>query len=238
LLKSSIQTKDIQIYLTEPGAEALLRHHDLASTLNAPTSGDSLTVVDANVGGVKANNQIAYTWNDQVSLDSLGNATHDLVLTYDWPSTGYNYQNAYPCDGCTYLYQDYLRIYIPDGSIHISLPDTFARWHSPLLSHGFGMTVIQGLIYFSIGDPTFTVSLTWTVPHAAVPTAGGWLYQYAVEKQAGINTRPLDVALTLPSCAHVYGTLQGFTRTSTAHRAVYHRPSLTSDVTLGLSYTC
>jgi hypothetical protein len=100
------------------------------------------------------------------------------------------------------------------------------------------MTVIQGLIYFSIGDPTFTVSLSWTVPHAAIPTAGGWLYQYAVEKQAGINTRPLDVALTLPSCAHVYGTLQGFTRTSTAHRAVYHRPSLTSDVTLGLSYTC
>jgi hypothetical protein len=97
------------------------------------------------------------------------------------------------------------------------------------------MTVLQGLIYLPMGDPTFTVSFSWTVPNAAVQTAGGWLYQYAVQKQSGIIW-PMDVALALPSCAQVFGSLQGFT-TPTAHSAVVKEP-LTSDTTLGLQYTC
>jgi hypothetical protein len=91
-----------------------------------------------------------------------------------------------------------------------------------------------------MGDPPFSVSLSWTVPNAAVQTAGGgWVYQYAVEKQAGMTagmTWPMNVSLTLPSCAQLYGSLQGFT-TPTAHSAVVQEP-LTTDVTLGLQYTC
>jgi hypothetical protein len=98
------------------------------------------------------------------------------------------------------------------------------------------MKVVEGLIFEPIGT-TFFLSMSWTVPHAAVHTASGWLYQYAVEKQAGINTRPLEVALTLPSCAHVSGATQGFTTTG-AHAAVYKQAALQSDVTLSLQYTC
>jgi hypothetical protein len=75
------------------------------------------------------------------------------------------------------------------------------------------------------------------VPNAAVQTAGGgWVYQYAVEKQAGM-TWPMNVSLTLPTCAQLYGSLQGFT-TPTAHSAVVKNQDLTTDVTLGLQYTC
>jgi hypothetical protein len=245
LLISSIHTKDIQIYLTNSGVEALLLHNNLASALNAPKSGDGLMVVDANIDGIKANNYMNYTWNDRISLDSSGNATHRLVLTYQYPYSKDALNNSFPSasanKGCPAVvcYQDFLRIYIPASSTHISVPtDTpLTQWPSgsPYQSSGFGMTVIQGLIYLPMGAPLFTVSLSWTVPHAAVQTSGGWLYQYAVEKQAGI-TWPMDVALTLPSCAQVFGTLQGFT-TPTAHSAVVKEP-LTTDTTLSLQYTC
>ncbi|MGO8948851.1 MAG: DUF4012 domain-containing protein [Ktedonobacterales bacterium] len=251
LLISSIHTKDLQIYLTEPGAEALLLHHDLASALNAPKSGDGLMVVDANVDGIKANNFINYTWVDQVSLDSSGNATHHLTLTYDYPDTegaDGSLANSYPSAaanrGCPAIvcYQDWLRIYIPSNSTSINAPSSSELYYglggAPKQTTAFNMTVIQGLLYLPIGFATSTVSTSWTVPHAAVQTAGGgWLYQYAIEKQAGINTRPLDVTLTLPSCAHVYGTPQGFT-TPTADTAVYKQPALLSDTNLSLQYTC
>jgi hypothetical protein len=244
LLISSIHTKDIQIYLTAPGAEAMLLHNDLASALNAPKSGDGLMVVDANIDGIKANNYMNYTWNDQTSLDSSGNATHHLVLTYQYPFSKDAVADAHAsssavCSASAYgfCYQDYLRIYIPASSKIISRLDSLSltQWQQPLQSSEFGMTVIQGLIYLPMRQTPFTVSLSWTVPHAAVQTSGGWLYQYAVEKQSGI-TWPMDVSLTLPSCAQVYGSLQGFT-TPTAHSAVVKEP-LATDVTLSLQYTC
>jgi Protein of unknown function (DUF4012) len=242
LLINSIHTKDIQIYLTNSGAEALLLHNDLASALNAPKSGDGLMVVDANVDGIKANNYMNYTWNDQISLDSSGNATHHLVLTYQYPFSRDALNNSFPSasanQGCpaTVCYQDWVRIYIPASSTHISPPNNLGNLgNSPTQTSGFGMTVIQGLVFLPMGAPPFTVSLSWTVPHAAVQTSGGWLYQYAVEKQAGI-TWPMDVALTLPSCAQVFGSLHGFT-TPTAHSAGVKEP-LATDTTLSLEYTC
>jgi hypothetical protein len=242
LLIDSIHTKDIQIYLSSPGAEAALVHRDLASTINSPKSGDGLMVVDANVDGLKANNYINYTWHDQISLDSSGNATHHLALTYDYPATSDAINNSYPSQsankGCPTIicYQDYLRIYIPASSTHILKPGNLGTLGSaPLQTSGFGMTVIEGEVYLPIGSGTFTLSLSWTVPHAAVSTAGGWSYQYVVEKQAGI-TWPMNVALTLPSCARVLGSLQGFT-TPTAQSAVVKEP-LAEDVNLSLQYTC
>ena len=238
LVENAIHGKDIQIYLANPGAEALLQHHDLASAITAPTSGDGLMVVDANVGGIKANNQIQYTWNDRISLDASGDATHHLMLTYDWPNTPYNSYYSFPCMTCSLAYQDFLRIYIPKDATHILPPDTseLDPFHAPTVTTGFNMTVVEGLLYQPIGTKS-TVSLSWTVPHAALRTGGSWLYQYAVEKQAGINTRPVDVSLTLPACARIAGPLQGFT-TPTAQSAIYNQSALTSDVTLSLGYTC
>ena len=247
LVVDSLSSKDIQIYLSEPGAEALLQHHDLASALNARKSGDGLMVVDANIDGIKANNYIDYTWNDHISLDASGDATHHLILTYDYPATSGMYgsvDNAYPSPaarlGCpTYAcYQDYLRIYVPAGSTRIELPSPspLAPWQVPVQSSAFNLRVVGGLLYLPIGYPALVVSVSWTVPHAAVPTSGGWFYQYIIQKQAGIS-RPVDVELTLPSCARIHGTPQGFT-TPTAESAIYTQPALPGDVTLSLRYAC
>ncbi|MGO8951287.1 MAG: DUF4012 domain-containing protein [Ktedonobacterales bacterium] len=247
LVVGSLRSKDIQIYLSGPGAEALLQHHDLASALNAPKSGDGLMVVDANIDGIKANNYLDYTWNDHITLDASGDATHHLILTYDYPATSGMYgsvDNAYPSPaaqlGCTTYacYQDYLRIYVPAGSTRIVLPSPspLVPWQVPVQTSAFNMIAIGGLLYLPIGYPALVVSVSWTVPHAAVPTSGGWFYQYTIQKQAGIS-RPVDVELTLPSCARVHGTPQGFT-TPAAQSAIYTQPALPGDVTLSLTYAC
>jgi hypothetical protein len=236
MLEEAVRAKDIQIYFTDADAEAVLTHQDLASALYAPKSGDSLMVVDANEGLVTANNYITYTWNDQVSIDVSGNATHHLTLTYDWPRTQDSYNNAYPAEPNQYIYQDYLRIYVPESATNIS-PPTGLRLSgtAPPVTTGFGLKVIEGLIYLPIGEK-LTIDLSWTVPHAAIEISGSWLYQYTIEKQAGIDDRPMHIALSLPSCGNITGTPQGFT-TPTSDSAGYNRP-LNSDLTLSLQYTC
>ena len=247
LIINSLHTKDIQIFLTQPGAEALLLHHDLASAVNAPKSGDGMMVVDANVDGIKANNYLDYTWTDKISLDSSGNATHHLVLTYKFPNNFPTFTDAvnatFPSKaaycGSQICYQDWLRVYIPSDSNpkDIVAPgnlDTLGS-STPTVTSSFGMTVIQGEVLLYLGT-RMSFSYTWTVPHAAIQTGGGgWLYQYTIEKQAGI-TWPVNVELTLPSCAHIHGTLQGFT-SPTAQTAVY-KEQLATDTNLSLQYSC
>ena len=238
ILENAMVSKDIQIYFTNPQAEAALAHRDLASAINAPKSGDSLMVVDANEGNVTANNYLTYTWSDRISIDTSGNATHHLTLTYNYPDTPETRANAYPTDPNLsdpnlFVYQDYLHIYVPSSSTSIS-PPTGLRpvGAAPPTTTGDGLRIIEGLIYEPIGAK-FTVDLTWTVPQAAIRTSNGWLYQYALEKQAGIDNRPLDIAVSLPSCAKIFGAPQGFT-TPTPGSAVYNRP-LDQDVTLELA---
>jgi hypothetical protein len=236
MLDEAVQAKDIQVYFTNPSAEGVLAHHDVASALGAPQSGDSLMVVDANEGFVTANNYITYTWNDRVSVDVSGNAAHHLTLTYDWPRTQDSYNNAYPAQANQYVYQDYLRIYVPQSATDIVPPTNLhPSGTASSVTTGFGLKVIGGLISLPIGDKT-TVDISWTVPHAAVEISGSWLYQYAVEKQAGIDNRPMDIAVSLPSCGNITGTSPGFTA-PTAASAVYSRP-LNSDLALHLQYTC
>jgi len=236
ILENAIVSKDIQIYFTDPKAEAALAHRDLASTINPPNSGDSLMVVDANEGNVKANNYLTYTWNEQVTIDTSGNATHHLTLTYLWPDTPETRANAYPASPNQYIYEDYLHIYVPSSSTTISPPANLRSVGTvPAITTGDGLKIIEGLIYEPIGA-TFTVDLTWTVPQAAIRTANGWLYQDNIDKQAGFDNRPLNIAVTLPSCANIFSASPGFTM-PTAATANYKQP-LSQDVSLSLQYTC
>lgn len=230
LLVNAFRSKDIQVYFNQPAVEAALIHNHLASTIEAPTQGDSQFIVDANIGANKANNQIKYSVQDQVTLDSSGTATHHLVMTYVWPDTQYNRDNLFPNPADTYFYQDYLRVYVPPSA---SLTAQ-SGWYAQPTTTAFGRKVFIGYLDFNIGE-TGTVSLTWTVPHAATHDASGWHYTDLVQKQSGV-TKSYDVEVTLPACAHVFGALQGFI-TPTAHLASY-KANLPSDESLAVNYTC
>ncbi len=226
LLRDSLHTKDIQIYLNSGTAEDLLQSSQLASTIQAPV-GDSVFIVDANVSSNKANNFITYTLHDQVAIDSSGNAIHDTALTYNWPFSQGSLQNAY---SDTNLYRDYVRIYIPPGSAL----QTQDGWMPQGMSETFGHKVWAGVFTLPYGQ-TGTIHLIWTVPGAVVHDANGWHYHYLIQRQAGI-TWQLNLQVILPSCAHVIGNLSNLALNS-SHGGVLKRDLMT-DSDVGVDYIC
>lgn len=190
LFTSAVQTKDIQIYVDAAAAENILRQYNIASAIEAP-SGDSVFIVDANVIGNKANDFMTYSLNDRISVDGLGVATHRATLTYNWPITAESSRNDY---GTTSFYRDYLRIYVPPGSVL----EGQSGWDTQGVSQAFGRTVFSGFFTMVYGSSR-TITLTWTTPKAATYSAGGWHYSYLMQRQAGV-TWSYHVTVTLPAC--------------------------------------
>ncbi len=228
LFLDALHTKDIQVYFNNDTAESLLSQYHLANTIAAPPTGDSLMPVDANIIANKANYFIATSIQDQVTLDESGNATHHTVLTYTWPikpggDVAYGHERK---DS----YLDYVRLYVPPGSKLGSLQGL----QQQSTSTTFGREVWSGFLQFQYGD-TISVTVDWTLPNAATKDATGWHYQDVIERPAGI-TWQLNFQLTLPSCAKDVGQVSGFTSQNQQHASV--KQPLTTDLTLGINYTC
>ncbi len=130
LMISSLHSKDLQIYLNSNTAEHLLQTYHLDASIQSPI-GDSLFVVDANIGGDKANSLISNTLDDQVTIDTQGNAIHHTTISYAWKTHGPVYGSP--------LYKDYVRVYIPPHSILQKQDGWQPTWHKPgLWSRGMG----------------------------------------------------------------------------------------------------
>lgn len=221
LFMTALHTKDLQLYLNPSVAEELLQTYHLDSAIEAPSS-DSLFVVDANISPNKANNLITNTLNDQVVIDPNGNAIHHTTLSYAWLIKG----QGYGVD----VYRDYLRVYVPPGSILQSQNGWAPR--SP--GQAFGRQVWAGLFTLSYGQ-TQTLTFVWTVPGAARKVAKGWFYQYLIQRQAGAQWT-LHLQVTLPSCAEIT-TTQGGLGSGNKKAAMLTQP-LTEDLNVGINYTC
>lgn len=222
LFMAALHTKALQIYLNPSVAEDLLRAYHLNSSIESPSS-DSLFVVDANISPNKANNLIADTLNDQVSIDVKGNALHHTTLSYAWLMKG----QGYGVD----VYRDYLRVYVPPGSILLNQSGLDA--HS--MGNAFGRQVWAGFFTLSYGQ-TRTITFVWTVPGAAKKDARGWHYQYVIQRQAGAQWMlHLQVALP-PACAEQTNTQAG--QVSSNKRATTLTQSLTEDLNMGINYAC
>jgi serine/threonine protein kinase len=221
LMISSLPSKDIQIYLNSSVAEHLLQSYHLDTTIQSP-SGDSLFVVDANIAANKANNFITNTLDDQVTVDGEGTAVHHTTLSYAWVLKGQYYGPP--------LYRDYLRVYVPPGSIL----QTQDGWEPRGTSQAFGREVWAGFFTLPFGQ-TQTITLVWTVHGAAKKGTGGWHYQYTIQRQAGIQ-RMLHLQVKLPSCAVKITKLGGLVPSSP--QVMMLAQPLNGDMNVGANYTC
>jgi serine/threonine protein kinase len=221
MLVSSLHTKDLQIYFNATPAEGLLKLSNINATIQAPAS-DSLFVVDANIAGDTANQFIANTLHDQVTIDGNGNATHHTVLQYAWVKSGRVFGSP--------LYSDYVRIYVPPGS---SLQKQ-QGWQPGGTSEAFGREVWAGSFTLSQGQ-TNMITLTWTEKGVAKENAAGWHYQYLVQRQAGV-TWMMNVQVKLPACV-VKTRASGGLLTRNTSAATLKR-SLTEDTHLSIDYSC
>ena len=219
LMVNAVRSKDLQIYFNQPQAEMLLSKAHLDAAIQAP-SGDDLFVVDANVAVNKANSCIKSTLNDQVTVDAEGNAVHHATLHYAWITQG---------EGCG-LYRDYVRVYVPEGSI-LQAQD---GWQQRGIEKSFGHEVWAGFFTLPEGQ-TNTVTLTWYVPHAATYAAHGWHYQEMIQKQSGTNWT-LNVQVVLPSCATQVQTTNGMV--SMGKNTVVLNQTLTENTHIATDYVC
>ncbi len=219
LLIGSLHTKDLQIYFNAPAAESILQFSHVDATI-PPSTDDNFFIVDTNLAADTANQFITSTLNDQVSLDSSGNATHHTSISYVWLKNGDVYG--------TPLYRDYARIYVPIGS---SLQGQ-QGWLSGTPSQAFNREVWAGSFTLSYGQ-TRTITLTWIEKGIAKNDAAGWHYQYLIQRQAG-SSWTLNVEVTLPACvvSHTSGGI-----TSLGQTAVFSH-SLAEDTKLGIDYIC
>jgi hypothetical protein len=106
VLLTDLKSRDLQIYFTNPVAEQWLTQNGDSGAMPQFTNGtDGFMVVQSNISISKAAQYVKSTFNDQVTLQSNGDAVHNLTITL-------NYQQTGPVYGFN-SYADYLRLYVP-----------------------------------------------------------------------------------------------------------------------------
>jgi hypothetical protein len=116
-MKTALQEHDIQIYLTNPSAQAAIADVGWSGQI-AKTSGDYLMVVDTNLGGGKTDTVIDEDLSVEVQLEPDGSSLHTLSITRSHRGI----QHAI-FSGVNNV--DYVRVYVPEGSELISATGDF-----------------------------------------------------------------------------------------------------------------
>jgi hypothetical protein len=221
LMVNAVRSKDLQVYFNSSVAENLLQRFRLDAAIQAPVS-DSLFVVDANISGNKASSFIVNTLDDQVTIDSRGDALHHTTLTYAWTIAGQYYGNS--------LYRDYVHVYVPPASVLL----TQDGWQPGGTSNAFKREVWTGFFTLTYSQ-THTITLVWKVPSAASKDQSGWHYQYLIQRQAGAVWK-LNLQIALPACAAVTNKRGGLR--SLNGRDERLTQNLYGDLTTGIDYAC
>jgi hypothetical protein len=104
----AMQTKDVQIYVTNNEVEQLLAKYGSTSQMDIAPDHDGLFIVQTNVSVSKASQYVRTYIQDTVTLDADGGATHvmNMRLAYTMQGTVYGWD----------YYRDYVRIYVPLNS--------------------------------------------------------------------------------------------------------------------------
>jgi len=193
IVVAALQDKDLQMYFNDPQAEQLLTQFGFSDRLLSP-SGDSLMVVDTNIGAAKANPYIDEQYHDTVVLDAYGGATHTLTIQYHYARTG----NLY---GLGTGYLDHVRVYIPHTAQFRSVSGCPTSYPP---DQEVGHTVLACQFFIAYRDYQ-TITFRWYVPNAAVQQADQWRYNFLVQKQAG-NAPLVIITISPPPGAKVTAT--------------------------------
>ncbi len=105
---SSMKSKDLQIYVTNPQLESLIGKYGSTAAMDRSTTHDGLFIVQANLSASKASQYVTTSIQDSITLNTQGGATHHLQITLNYQQKG----DVYGFD----TYRDYMRIYVPVNS--------------------------------------------------------------------------------------------------------------------------
>ncbi|HKV57765.1 MAG TPA: DUF4012 domain-containing protein, partial [Ktedonobacteraceae bacterium] len=108
--EKDIASRDLEIYFSNPQAEAWLVAHNYSGAMSTFSNGDGFMVVQSNISISKASSDVQTTEQDNIVLDPQGGATHNLTITLD-------YQGTKPIYSTYTTYADYIRVYAPANAV-------------------------------------------------------------------------------------------------------------------------
>lgn len=189
-LLTSLQTKDLEVYLNNKTAQALLAKHNADGSITQGP-GDGVTIIDSNVSVNKGSQFNVDSYTDHITLDAQGTATHDLTITY-----GFKVTDPSILFGPDH-YKVYLRVYVPTNAKLVSLSGLDFGHNELNASDEPGRQMWGGFVIVQDGQP-YSLHIVWSVPNAAtVDNSGHWHYQLVFQHQAGSNQR-LALTITEP----------------------------------------
>jgi len=211
----SLRQKHLLIYLEDEEAATVLSQAGWDGALRA-TSGDSLLVVDSNVGFNKVNAVVEESLEYVVDLRDVAHPRAVLTLRHTHPVL----EGEAPCRqepryGPTYeemtrrCYWDYLRVYVPLGS-RLTAATPHAIPGEALLSGRDspaqvmsgpveGGREVFGTFFLLPPGGTLETRLAYDLPRTVLEAgAEGMRYSLWVQKQPGTMALPLTVRILLP----------------------------------------
>ena len=197
---ASLRVKDLQIYLSDPQAEALLSKLGFDGTL-AHGAGDALSIVDDDLSGNKSNLFTALAYKDVVTLDTQGAATHNLTITYKFDSSTHPELRRYLYG--RRVYRTYLRIYTsPDAKLSAldGFSERLQQFQQINKSDEPGRQMWGGYVYVRDGV-FYTLHFTWSAPPRwprGTPLANGIMRCRSSGSQASMNTSICRLLLRTP----------------------------------------
>jgi hypothetical protein len=255
-LNQALAQKDLQIYVREPGAAALLAANNWDGRLIGPESNDALMIVDTNMGYNKANFFIDRAATYDVQLAEEGESEAVLEVTHKhlgqksdevcWQGSldVYIEGASYPdlTDKC---YWNFLRIYVPEGSQLASGPQhqiPGQTWFggydwqpaTETVSELPGYSTFASWMLLPRGEE-ITSEYRYSLPQSVIQTEDGVsTYNLQLLKQAGTHPHLVQVSLTPPPGKTVVGASPE--PTALENGTYNFEIELDSDQTVSLSY--
>ncbi len=163
----ALQTRDLQVYVTNAQIENLLVKYNAAAVLDRSTTHDGLFVVQANVNANKGSQYVRTVMHDMVTLDANGGATHQFQM-----SLVYHMQDqVYGLD----TYHDYVRVYVPPNAQFLN-GNGFEQLGSPLCSEPAGLKACSR--YDAYGDGNLLCPIDHSDPMAETNQQNNINHQY------------------------------------------------------------
>ncbi len=208
-----IKGKDIQVYSEDEDIEALATRLGLDGKMVEPDpKTDFVALVTTAIGGNKSDAfiQTQVDHHTKVGLDGKITDTLTIAKTHTWTekdfSTWQALINQYGTgkenlDTLRYIQgegknMDYLRVYVPKGSLLVGLEG--ADLEALVPSEDLGYTVFALPFGPVVPGQKKTVSLSYQLPFALNAKTGG-SYKFIAQKQAGAENMELKKSLEVPA---------------------------------------
>ena len=191
--------RHIQVYFADEALQTWLAEQGWDGSL-PPTPGDSLLVVDSNVGRNKVNPHVSSHIDYRLTLTGDGGGQAELAITYrnNSPPVPHGCQQTPPytpsyAEATTGCYWDYVRVYAPEGSRLIAVAGA-DQVSDPAAESA--RTVFGAFFVLAPGEAR-TLRFTYTLPSGLIYRGGP--YTLWARKQAGTTATPITVEIVPPS---------------------------------------